>query len=60
MKVFEIKRELGNGVSVHHYYYDFPYLDGTVKHGPSMPIQYQRESFWRLQGDILGSMVGGK
>jgi hypothetical protein len=37
------------------YYINFPYLDGTVNHGPSMPIQYQRESFWRLQGDILGS-----
>jgi len=59
-KVFEVKRNATYPITIHHYYYDFPYLDGAVKHGPSMPIQYQRESFWRLQGDILGSMVGGK
>lgn len=82
-------------------YINFPYLDGAVKHGPSMPIladrkgntiihisannevwlstgeivdwtthmtteefhsqktyaQYQRESFWRLQGDLIGSIT---
>ncbi len=42
-KVFEVKRNATYPITIHHYYYDFPYLDGVVKHGPSMPILADRK-----------------
>ena len=62
MRVFEVKRELGNGVSVTYYYYLWAVLNqlAPAYRESSLVMPTDRAEFWKLQGDILGSMVGEK
>lgn len=64
MRIFEVKRQLGHDVSVHHIFPYVPMVNAPIPYRAFCfidlkedYIQNDREDFWKLQGDVLGSMV---